>query len=232
MAAELKRIELDPELDAWEQQPGETAAQYAAFVKFRDLGRTRTVSAYAAESPLGRTRCRDLARARLWVRRADAYDAHQANQWAREQEEARMRTARAVGRVAEKMLTVVEQQLDTRPEDELLPDGALPRWVESADKTRRSAYGEPDVHVALSGPGGAPVEIMDWSGLTPEDRAERYRVLEQQLATRRAAAAQQQAELPEQRGLYSADERRARVLKLAGAARTAANQHDDEDETA
>src|SRR5256885_820165 len=50
-ALERRELELDPTIDAWDQQSRETPRNYGLFLMYRDMGRIRTVAQLAATSP-------------------------------------------------------------------------------------------------------------------------------------------------------------------------------------
>lgn len=69
--------EIEPRLEPWDRQKGESRAAYASFVVFRDLGPSRTLARAAQET--GKTRATLMGHSAKygWVERAELWDARQ-----------------------------------------------------------------------------------------------------------------------------------------------------------
>lgn len=70
-------LDLHPDYDPWEQQPGESARNFGAFSYYRDLGRRRTVAQAAELTGLSPAYLRTLARFNQWAARAQQWDVEQ-----------------------------------------------------------------------------------------------------------------------------------------------------------
>lgn len=139
-ALERKKIELDPLLDAWEQQPGENPRDYGLFCMYRDHGKIRTVAQIAGLSPLTFTTVARIARLKRWVERAGLWDAEQdritAIRLADAREEMARRHVKAAGALMEKAL----ERLKTLDPNKISPH-ALILMIDTAAKIERAALG-------------------------------------------------------------------------------------------
>jgi len=139
-ALERKKLDLDPLLDAWDQQPGENGRDYGLFCMYRDHGRIRTVAQIAGMSPLTFATVARIARMKRWVERAQRWDAEQdrlaAIRLGDAREEMAKRHAKAAGLMMEKALA----RLKTLDIGKISPH-ALILMLDSAAKIERAALG-------------------------------------------------------------------------------------------
>ena len=139
-ALERKKIELDPLLDAWEHQPGESPRDYGLFQMYRDHGRIRTVAQVAGMSPLTFATCARISRMKRWVERAQRWDAEQdrlsAIRLADARDEMAKRHARAAGLMMKKALA----RLETLDISKISPH-ALILMLATAAQIERAALG-------------------------------------------------------------------------------------------
>ena len=70
-------LELDPLIDAWDQQPRESPRNFGLFALYRDHGRLRSVAQIAGMSPISYSTVAKIARFGKWVERAGLWDAEQ-----------------------------------------------------------------------------------------------------------------------------------------------------------
>ncbi|MGJ3558894.1 hypothetical protein ACR6C2_07905 [Streptomyces sp. INA 01156] len=105
------RITLDPTLDPWERQPGETAKKHGQFLTFRDQGVARTLSAVAEALNFTHRSAQVIATRFRWQERAAAWDAHLSRQYAAEMEEERRRAAREDVKIMRIMTGMIGQAL-------------------------------------------------------------------------------------------------------------------------
>lgn len=137
---ERKKIELDPALDAWAQQPGETPRDYGLFCMYRDFGRIRSVPQVAEMSPLTFPSVARIARLRRWVERAGRWDAEQDRIYAiriqEKREEMAERHLKAAGVMMEKALA----RLKTLDINKISPH-ALILMMSTAAQIERAALG-------------------------------------------------------------------------------------------
>jgi hypothetical protein len=167
------RITLDPTVDLWERQTGETPKRYARFLAFRDLGLTRTLAKAADELALSYSHVRAMAAEYRWQDRAAAWDSHQQRQYVAEMEEERRRSARDDAKILRIMTGMVGQALphvQQRAADMTI--GEFTRFVETTMRLRRNLFGDPTDTVAITGPGGDPltVQLTEFQQMPAEQR--------------------------------------------------------------
>lgn len=168
---DLAPLTLDPDVDAWERQPGETPRRFAQFATYRDLGRTRTLRKVAETLALSAPYVRAVAGPGRWVERAEAWDRnrdhlHQAA-WLEERRAAAVEDARLLSAASEKL---AERLDNLDPADLSIPD--LVRLLDVAMRHRRALFGDPQMTVAVTGPGGDPlaVQLAEYAGMGAEQR--------------------------------------------------------------
>ncbi|MET9462453.1 hypothetical protein ABZY05_46900 [Streptomyces canus] len=184
------RITLDPALDPWERQPGETLKKHGQFLTFRDQGVARTLSAVAEALNFTHRSAQVIATRFRWQERAAAWDAHLSRQYAAEMEEERRRAAREDVKVLRIMTGMIGQALPQV--QQLAPDMTLAeftRFVDTTMKWRRTLLGDPTATIAVTGPGGDPlsVQIEEFAALPPEQRRVRLAELAATVARRAQA---------------------------------------------
>jgi hypothetical protein len=181
------RITLDPTLDPWERQSGETPKRHARFLVFRDLGLTRTLAKASDELALSYSHVRALAAACRWQDRAASWDAHQQRQYTAELEEERRKAARDDVKILRIMTGMVGQALPRM--QQLAPDMTIAeftRFVDTTMKWRRTLLGDPTETIAVTGAGGDPltVQVADFQSMPPEQRRVRLAELAASVARR------------------------------------------------
>jgi hypothetical protein len=167
------RITLDPAVDLWERQPGETSKRYARFLAFRDLGLTRTLAKASDELALSYSHVRAMAAEYRWQDRAAAWDSHQQRQYVAEMEEERRRSARDDAKILRIMTGMVGQALphvQQRAAD--MSIGEFTRFVETTMRLRRNLFGDPTDTIAVTGAGGDPltVQLAEFQQMPAEQR--------------------------------------------------------------
>lgn len=183
-------IRLDPEINPWDRQPGESNRQFSRFDTFKDLGRVRTLTQaaeilHAIGDKISYRTLRQYAYEYRWTERAEAFDRDQDRlervriMQLRREMYARHRTM-AGGLTAK----AVQRLKGLKPED-LTPLDVV-RFFRMAADLERAALGEPDKWVALSGPGGAPIATDDFSRYTPAERRARLEQLAAEISRRAA----------------------------------------------
>lgn len=140
-ALKRRKVELDPTIDAWMQQPGETPRNYGLFLMYRDMGRARTVAQLAAldDAVTYRTMTR-LAAANHWVTRAGLWDAEQERLTSIRLLDAREEMATRHAKIARKMYDLAFKRLQSMDVDSLSPH-ALILMIDTAAKIERAALG-------------------------------------------------------------------------------------------
>ncbi|WP_329326685.1 hypothetical protein [Streptomyces sp. NBC_01689] len=169
---EIKRLRLDPQLDPWEQQPGETGRRYEQFAAFRDLGPGRTVQKASETLAKSGGYLRAIAGPHLWRERAQAWDRNRAQiadaVWAEE--------GRKSAETTHKLLNLAKGKLAqalSGMEPNSLTESETIRLLDVVAGRHTSLFGET---LALTGPDGGPIRITtrdDFEGLTLEQRARR-----------------------------------------------------------
>jgi hypothetical protein len=139
-ALERRKIDLDPLLDAWEQQPSETPRNYGLFSMYRDHGRIRTVAHIATMSPISFAATARVARFNRWVERAGLWDAEQDRITAIRLQDAREEMARRHSKAAGKLMEKALERLKTLDADSISPH-ALVLMLDTAARIERAALG-------------------------------------------------------------------------------------------
>lgn len=139
-ALERRKIELDPLLDAWEQQKGENARDYGLFLMYRDYGRIRTVAQIAGMVPLHFGSVARIARYKRWVERAGLWDAEQDRLTAIRLQDAREDMARRHCKAAATLMEKAMERLKNLDVDAISPH-ALVLMLDTAARIERAALG-------------------------------------------------------------------------------------------
>lgn len=139
-ALERRKIELDPLIDAWAQQPGETARDYGLFRMYLDFGRIRTVPQIAEMTPYAFSTVARIGRLKRWAERAGLWDAEQdrlaAIRLADAREDMAKRHAKAAGLLMQKAL----KRLESLDVSSISPH-ALVLMLDTAARIERAALG-------------------------------------------------------------------------------------------
>ncbi|MET9321980.1 hypothetical protein ABZX75_17565 [Streptomyces sp. NPDC003038] len=184
------RITLDPTLDPWERQPGETPKRHARFLVFRDIGLTRTLAKASDELALSYSHVRALAAEYRWQDRAAAWDAHQQRQYTAELEEERRKAARDDAKILRIMTGMVGQALPhVQQQAANMTIAEFTKFVETTMRLRRNLFGDPTDTIAVTGPGGDPltVAVQEFQAMPPEQRRVRLAELAATVARRARA---------------------------------------------
>jgi hypothetical protein len=168
---DLKPVVLSPDLDPWERQPGETMARYNQFCTYRDTGRTRSMRKTGEDLKLNVGYVRQVAAAMRWTDRAEAFDRHRDQQheamWLEERRKAAENDARVLGAFVGKIV----ERLPSLKAAELSPADLI-RALDVVMRHRRVLFGDPQMTVAVTGPGGDPlaVQLAEYAGMGAEQR--------------------------------------------------------------
>lgn len=183
-----KPIILEAGREIWDQQPHETSKQYQRFLRYRDLGRMRSLtSVNKVLTELGDKLTYGTVRTQSylyrWNERVQAWDRHQDDLDRERVNQARRDMVERHQKVASALLTKALNALKTtRPTD--LDPADIVRWIKLATDIETRALGEPSHTVAVTGPAGGPIQTEDLTGLDPEERKTRLRELAAELARR------------------------------------------------
>lgn len=139
-ALERRKIELDPLIDAWDQQPGEKPRNYGLFQMYRDYGRIRSIAQIATMSPISFAATARVARYNRWVERAGLWDAEQDRITAIRLQDAREDMARRHSKAAAALMTKALARLETLSIDAISPH-ALVLMLDTAARIERAALG-------------------------------------------------------------------------------------------
>jgi len=174
--------------EVWEQHPYETSKQYERFLKYRDMGRMRSlkglikVLAEFGDELAYNTLKWDSCTYR-WVDRAESWDAYQ-DAIDREQMVAARKAMIARHReVASALLDKAIRALDETGPEALDPDQIM-RWIKLATDIESKVLGSPERTVSITGPSGGPIQTEDLTNLSDEARRARIRELATEIANR------------------------------------------------
>lgn len=181
-------IDLDPGRDPWDQQPRESDRQYGRFLRYRDLGRMRSLTAVsktltAIGDKLTYNTIKYQSHRYRWTERAQAWDRHQdltdSTRILQARREIIDKHLTAASALLYKALLAVKKIKS----DDLDPADIV-RWIKLAADLQIRAVGEPHQTIALTGPAGGPVQIEDISSLTEEERIARSKEILSEMARR------------------------------------------------
>ena len=137
---ERRKLELDPLIDAWAQQQGETPRNYGLFLMYRDLGRIRTIGQVATMGPLTFAAMARVSRYNKWVERAGLWDAEQDRIAAIRLHDAREEMARNHTKAARLMMDKALERLKSIDVKAISPH-ALVLMLDAAARIERFALG-------------------------------------------------------------------------------------------
>lgn len=139
-ALERKVLDLDPLIDAWSQQHGETPRNYGMFLMYRDMGRIRTVAQFATMSPLTYAAIARISRYNKWAARAGLWDAEQERLMGIRLLADREDMARRHSGAARKLMDKALERLKTLDVESISPH-ALVLMIDTAARIERAALG-------------------------------------------------------------------------------------------
>lgn len=191
-------ITLHDDRDPWDRQPGESNRQYSRFRTFMELGRSRTLKQAvemlsAVGDKIGHRTLMQYSYENRWTERAEAHDRDQDRL-----ERQRLLTLRREmlsrhRKLAAGLTAKAVARLGTMVPADLTPLDVV-RFIDAATKLERTALGEPESTVAVTGAGGGPVEVADFSHLPAEERRVRLEQIVTELARRAATNAPDDAD--------------------------------------
>ena len=183
-----KPIVLDPGREPWDQQPGESVKQYQRMLRYRDLGRMRSLTAVNKMlTELGDKLAYGTIRMQSyiyrWNERVQAWDRHLDDLDREHVVQARRDMIDRHQKVASALLTKALTALKTTKADDLDPSD-IARFIKLATDIETRALGEPTQTISVTGPAGGPIQTEDLTNLNPEERKTRLRELATELARR------------------------------------------------
>lgn len=169
-----KVIKLDPDLDPWEQQPGESDAAHGQFRLYRDLGKIRTARQAAEMLLLNPDHVMRVSRAASWSIRAAAWDREQDRLFLEQMVMKRKDLVEKEARIATAVLAAgIERLRRLTPNDwDRVPPDKLVKILDAALVWLRDAYGIPGrstVADAVNADMASAVPADDDDGLTDEE---------------------------------------------------------------
>lgn len=180
------KIDLAPGLDPWDQQPRESSRQYVRFLRYRDLGRMRSLTTLnKALTESGDTLTYGTIRIQScvyrWTERAQLYDLDQdakdREQIVAARREMTLRHRKIAGALTTKALTALRNVGSMDPAD-------IIRFLKLATDLEIRALGEPNQTITVTGPAGGPIQTEDLTNLSDEQRRNRLRDIVAELARR------------------------------------------------
>lgn len=186
----LPALDLDPDLDPWDRQPGETTTRYAQFRTYVDDGRKRTLRKVAETLTRNQGYVRQVSTAYQWVIRAEAYD-----RWRDQQDEliwvdARRRAAQDDATILDAAVRKIAERIRSLNPADLTPSD-LVRLLDVTMRHRRGLFGDPVATVAITGAGGDPitVQLAEYAQMSADARRDAVVGLADEVRRRAAAAA-------------------------------------------
>ena len=142
MAKSKKPNDLD--LFPWEQQPGESAKKYEAFLKYlyqKTDEENRTLRKVAYDFNKSLTYIGTLSSEFNWVERAAAWDREQLSIARRKHESEILKMRERHAKMATSMLSKAMKRMANMPPEELTPQD-IKNWMEVATKIERLSRGD------------------------------------------------------------------------------------------
>jgi hypothetical protein len=167
--------------DPWDRQQDEGVAPWEAFVTYRDMGLARSHVKVADELSKSVQLISRWAKAHTWALRVAAYDSMVDREWQLEMKEQRRKSAQRNARIADRALELVAARLEQAFQ---LDAGDVARLMSEASKLERLALGLSTENLELTGRNGGPIETVDHTLLTDEERNERLLQLRREIDTR------------------------------------------------
>lgn len=169
--------------EPWDRQEDESAAAFAAFVAYRDIGPARSVTKVARQLDKSRSLLGRWSRKYAWVMRVAVYDRQQDREFVAEQQQARRDMARRHAKLAQAFLGKAVARLQVLDPRELTP-GELLRYFQVAAEVERRAVGE-ELVTAERADG---TDLPEVGPLTDEERRRRMEELRRELERRLSGA--------------------------------------------
>lgn len=186
-------ITLDPGREPWDRQPRESSRQYERFLRFRDLGRMRSLTALnklltELGDKLTYNTVKYQSHAYRWAERADCWDRDQDSRDRERLMEARREMVARHQKIAGALLMKAAAALTKISPTDLDPADIV-RWIKLATDLEIRALGDPNQTISVTGPAGGPVQTEDVSDMTAEERQIRQREIVTELARRAGLSA-------------------------------------------
>lgn len=169
----------------WDRQPKETTPAWEAFVAYRDMGATRSVTKVARTLDKSRTLIGRWSSSNSWPIRAAAWDSEEDRLWQLELRVQRRKSAQRNINLAHGTMVAVGQAVHRMAQNpsEIGPTDAA-RLMDSASKLERLALGEPTDRLAVTAGPEATDSAEMARALTDEERRARMEALRRELSAR------------------------------------------------
>lgn len=166
----------------WERLTGESAKAFEAFVLYRDAGTDRSLAKVARTLGKSTTLVERWSARDAWVLRVEAWDVEQDRLWRRQQLASRAEVGKRHLRIANAMQDRLVRALASL-DVATMSARDIGYWLEVSAKVQRQALGQGD-HVAVTGEGGAPIELTH---LSPDEARARLAEVSAEISRRLAA---------------------------------------------
>jgi hypothetical protein len=186
MPSDKTPITLDPELDSWEQQPGESDTMFGRFRVYQAAGTARTVRDTAAQlsqgrkQPMSTSYLQNTASRFRWHQRARAWDDEQHRIFLAQLDDARRQMVTDQLADAAKLREILHTAMQAYDPTSVTAS-ELARMIEAVAKVERGAVGEPDRTLAIQGVHGGPAITLAAVPADEESRAAELEDVRQQL---------------------------------------------------
>lgn len=163
--------------DPWEQQPGESAKQFARFTRFSRLSvkeRRTAMAAMAAEFGVDEATIREYCERYRWRERADLQDAqhHQDIRATNAAKEAQL-AERAIN-LALVGATIMGRSMRALADSNAVLDAKeLPGFAKMLETLRKIAIDAPDQLIAITQRAGVDIVVPDFAGLSDDQVTDR-----------------------------------------------------------
>ena len=127
----------------WERQPKETAVAYAAFEKYRAMGKNRSIAKVARECSKNISLLNRWSQKHGWVARVRAFDAQGEHERLDDEEEARQDMRDRHKAFSHRMQELAGKKLKTMTEDMLDRPRDIKEWLQFAFEIERECLGLP-----------------------------------------------------------------------------------------
>lgn len=167
----ISRYENDP----WDQQPTESAKQYARFTAYatRPVG-DRDLAAVAREYRLAHSTIWELAERFRWRERAALWDADRRRTRLETIAEKETQLAERAINLALVTTSIMARSLRALAESKVnLEAKDLPAFSKMAETLRKMAIDAPDQVINLGHPAGPGLEVPDFAGLSEDQKRDR-----------------------------------------------------------
>ena len=183
-----RTLDLNYTGNPWDRQPGETNRQYKRFLTFLELGRFRTIpilqdTLKKLGEDLRLTSLNQLSKYGRWQDRASHWDTEQDKGDYDRMMQERREVIQEHKDVAKRLIAKALEALDYLAVDQMTPQDVV-RYLKLATDLGRAIYGDPSQIIAVTGPGGGPIQTEELTKLSDAERRARLVEISAELARR------------------------------------------------